>query len=367
MEPLEWIAIIGGILSALGIGADLIQTNKANKKQMEHDEAMAALNHRYREEEALTSFEREANFNQYESDVKKMTSAGLSPALMYGQMSGASTSPSVSSVGSSQSAGNVGRTASVSNFLGKLDPAEYGEAMIQRFNARTMAKKTESDIALQKQYQLESLSRTLENQRNTSFKKSLETTLFNQEQQMLNQLRIGNELGEFELGLKRDTRALTIEKQELENRHLERQIDLVTEQIKTEPVARARLRKEIDEITQNIENLKIGYEQTEQNIAVSKESLKGTQLERIMKEFGLNGRTMNFAKGHELFDMRYRENIKAATLALEELGFSEIEAQYAALYYLASDPKDVTPSLINGFSRILSSFHGKTVTHVLAK
>ena len=37
MEPLEWIAIIGGILSAIGVGVDAWQTNKANKQQAEHD------------------------------------------------------------------------------------------------------------------------------------------------------------------------------------------------------------------------------------------------------------------------------------------------------------------------------------------
>ena len=96
MEPLEWIALIGGVLSLLGVGVDAWQTNKANKEQKEHDLAMAALNHRYREQEAQSSFEREATFNQFASDETKMREAGLSPALMYGQYSGNST-PQVSS------------------------------------------------------------------------------------------------------------------------------------------------------------------------------------------------------------------------------------------------------------------------------
>ena len=125
MEPLEWIALISGILGLLGVGVDVWQTNKANKRQEEHDEAMAALNHRYREEEAISSFNRELGFNQFEDASKKMVQAGLSPSLMYGGSNMATNVPSVSSVGSSQGAGNVGRHVSVSDFLGKLDPFEY--------------------------------------------------------------------------------------------------------------------------------------------------------------------------------------------------------------------------------------------------
>ena len=92
---------------------------------------MAALNHRYREEEAASSFEREATFNQFAADEEKMRVAGLSPALMYGQYSGNST-PQVSCW--FFSAGNVGEFF---RFSWKLDPAEYTEQTIQRMNALT--------------------------------------------------------------------------------------------------------------------------------------------------------------------------------------------------------------------------------------
>lgn len=348
MEPLEWIAAIGGILSLLGIGADLWQTNKANKRQIEHDEAMAALNHRYREEEAVSSFEREATFNQFSSDIQKMQSAGLSPALMYGQMSGASTSPSVSSVGSSQSAGNVGRSVNVSDFLGKLDPAEYAEATIQRMNAQTMAQKTRSDISLQKQYELESISRTMENQRNTAFKKSLETTLFNQEQQKLNQLRIGNETGEFNLHMMKDTRELDIETKRLNNAELQRKVALLDEEIKTQPVMRQKLYKEMEQITAATGNYYA-------NSALLQENLRNGVVGRIMKEFGLNGRKINpMMRNTDIVNLPWKTQMDAARIALMREGFSEFEATNAVIYYLAEDPKDVTPSAINAFSRLFS-------------
>ena len=168
------IAVLASvIMSGIGMAINARQTRKANEAQAEHDQAMAALNHRYREEEAATSFEREASFNQYATDVQKMQEAGLSPALMYGNgMS--NTTPQISSVGSSQSAGNVGKTFNASDFFGKLDPSEYASQAIERMNAKTMREKTMSDIKLQNQYRLESISRTLENQRNTAFKKNLE-------------------------------------------------------------------------------------------------------------------------------------------------------------------------------------------------
>ena len=347
MEPLEWIALIGGVLSLLGVSVDAWQTHKANKEQKEHDKAMAALNHRYREQEAASSFEREATFNQFASDETKMREAGLSPALMYGQYSGNST-PQISSVGSSQGAGNVGRHVSASDFLGKLDPANYMESTIQRMNAQTMRDKTKSDIALQNQLLLESASKTAENQRNTAFKKSLETMIFNQEVQALQRLQRENANLEFDLQLKRDTRSIEIEKRQLENKELQKKVDLLSEQIKTEPVARAQLAKSMKLIDQQASYYGKNTEMLDEN-------LKGSQLERIMKEFGLNARTINpMMRNWDALSLPYQTQMRAAKLALEKCGFSEFEATNAVIYYMATDRKDVTPSFINGMSRFLS-------------
>lgn len=353
MEPLEWIALIGGLLSLAGVGVNAWQTDKANKRQAEHDEAMAALNHRYREEEAASSFEREAAFNQFGSDVQKMQSAGLSPALMYGQMSGASTSPSVSSVGSSQSAGNVGRTFNVSDFLGKLDPAEYGEAMIQRMNARTMQAKTQSDIRLQSQYQLESLSRTLENQRNTAFKKNLERTMFDIEQQNLRGLQIGNEQAAFNLQFSKDTRDIAFEREQIQNVELRRKSELLAEQIKSEPVARSKMAYEMKEIAAATKNYYA-------NTSLLQENMKSSAVGRIMRECGLNFRKLpaNF-RAVDIEHGPWQEQMRAAHSALLDMGFSDYEATAAVLYYTAQDAKDVTPSVINGVSRVFSSVLGK--------
>lgn len=350
---METAAIIGIILSAVlgaaGLAINSRQTKKANQAQMEHDQAMAALNHRYREQEAATSFEREATFNQFGSDVQKMQSAGLSPALMYGQSMGSSV-PSVSSVGSSQSAGNVGKTFNASDFFGKLDPSEYAEQAIQRMNARTMAEKTRSDIALQGQYQLESLSRTLENQRNTAFKKNLERTLFDIEQENLRGLKIGNEQADFNLQFAKDTRDIQVEKQQLQNVELRKKVDLISEQIRSEPVRRAQLATDIQRIVAATDNYYA-------NTANVQESTRSSQVGRIMQEFGLNFRKLPAnLRAADIEHGPWREQMKSARLALLDCGFSEYEATAAVLYYTASNPKDVTPSLVNGASRVLSAF-----------
>lgn len=345
------IAILASvIMSGIGMAINAHQTRKANEAQAEHDQAMAALNHRYREDEAATSFEREATFNQYSTDVNKMQEAGLNPALMYGGSIGNST-PQISSVGSSQGAGNVGKTINASDFFGKLDPAEYTEQAIQRMNARTMKEKTLSDIALQNQYQLESVSRTLENQRNTAFKKNLETTIFNQEQENLRKLKIGNDISDFDLQFKRDTRDLDVEQKQLSNIKVRKDIDLVVEKIRTEPVARQKLYHEMQEIDAATQNYYA-------NASLLQENLMHGQIGRIMQEFGLNARTLNpMLRNGELLNAPYRVQMEGAKLALEKLGFSEFEATNAVIYYMANDPKDVTPSLINGASRILSKFN----------
>lgn len=348
MEPLEWIALIGGIISLLGGGYSIYANEKANKKQREHDEAMAALNHRYRELEAQTSFEREANFNQFQSDIDKMTQAGLSPALMYGGNVG-SAAPSVSSVGSSQSAGNVGRVPDLSSFFGKFDPAEYSEQVIQRMQAKTLEEKTKSDILRNNQDILESISRTAENQRNTAFQRKLEKTLLDQENQQLVNMSLQGQRMDFDLKYSQDTRDLDIQAKQLGNKKLEEDIKLVAEKIRTEPVQRAKLAKEMKEIDAAIANYTA-------NTGLIQENIKEGQIGRIMREFGLNARTLNpMLRNGEAFNLPYKTQMSAAKIALQECGFSEFEATNAVLYYMATDPKDVTPSLVNGFSRILAS------------
>ena len=347
MEPMEWIALIGGILSLLGVGTEIWQTNKANKQQREHDEAMAALNHRYREEEAISSMEREANYNQYEIEKNKMLEAGFSPSLMYGQMQTAV--PNISSVGSSQGAGNVGRMADFSKFFGKLDPAEYSGQMIERMNAKTLQERTRSDILKNEQDIRESVSRTIENKRNTAFKKSLETTLFNQEQQTLNNLRLQNKQMDFDLQYNIDTRDIRIEKERLENKRLEKQINMITLEIEREPLVRKQIATDVSRMAAATENY---YAQT----AATKEQTQGMQITRIMKEFGLSARTIPVnARAGKIHDALWSDNMNAARIALKQLGFSEFEATNAVLWYVAEDPKDVTPSLVNGFSRWLSA------------
>ena len=347
MEPLEWIALIGGILSLAGIGIDAWQTDKANKRQEEHDKAMADLNHRYREEEALTSFEREANFNQYSADYNKMLEANVSPSLMYGGIS--SSAPSVSSVGSSQSAGNVGRKMNVSDFLGKLDPGEYASQTIERMNAKTMQERMKAQNALDVQSVRESISRQLENQRNTSFKKRLEKTILDQEDQTLKNLKTQGEQMSFNLQYARDTRDINYEMAQLGNAKMRKEIDLTVEKIKSEPVARQKMRAEITEIDAITHNYRA-------NTALLGEDLHNTQLHRVMQEFGINARSINGGiRNLQNITPGMQRQMNAAKLTLESLGFSEYEASEAVLYYCATDKKDVTPSTVNALSRLLSS------------
>lgn len=216
-------------------------------------------------------------------------------------------------------------------------------------NARTMAEKTRSDIALQKQYETESISRTLENQRNTAFKKNLETTLFGIEQANLRNIQIGNEQAEFNLQFARDTRDIEVEKRQLGNVELRKKVDLLAEQIKSEPVAREKMRAEISECAAATKNYYA-------NASSLQESMKSSQVGRIMQECGLNFRKLPAnLRAQDVEHGAWQPQMKAAKLALEDCGFSPYEATAAVLYYTCSDAKDVTPSLVNGVSRVLSA------------
>lgn len=332
----------------LGIGADIYNTNKSNKQQREHDEAMAALNHRYREEEAESSFAREVNFNQYEADVQKMQEAGISPSLMYGGSISPAV-PSISSVGSSQGAGNVGKKPDISSFLGKLDPLEYGSQTIERMNAQTMKEKTRSDIMRNNQDILESISRQNENMRNTAFKKSVEGIERDQMMQTLHNLELQGRSLDFDIGMKTDLKPLQMRKAQLENDELVKRIDYAAEQIKTEPYKRAQLASEVRLANKSIEEM-------EQGISESKERVHMAVVDRVMKQVGLNARSINPAiRTLSNISPVMQGRISAGVIALEEAGIDHDEAVRTVLYYCATDTKDVTPSSVNAFSRIVSS------------
>lgn len=354
MEPMEWIALIGGILSLFGMASDYFQTRKANKMQMEHDEAMAALNHRYREEEAISSQQREVSLNEFQIAKDKMLSAGISPSLMYG--GGFSpTSIQSSSVGSSQSAGNVGRTPNISDFLGKLDPLEYTSQTIDRMNAVTMQERTRMQNRRDAQDIRESISRTLENKRKTAFNKKLEQTLLDQEDQTLKNLKIEGDQRNFDLQYSVDTREIRMEKERLQNKEMEKKIDILDLEINREPLVRAQ-------IATDIQRMKAMTENYNANTNATVEQTKGMAVSRVMREFGLTARSIPVnARAGKIHDALWKDNMDAARIALKQLGFSEFEATNAVLWYVAEDPKDVTPSLVNGVTRWLSSATPRTV------
>lgn len=361
---MEWVAGIGALLSLFVMIADAINSQNAVKRQEEHDKAMAELNHRYREEEAVSSLERQANYNQYEIEKDKMLGAGFSPSLMYGNMQTAV--PNISSVGSSQGAGNVTKTPDLSKFFGKFDPAEYSSQAIDRMNAKTMREKTQSDVLKNQQEIRESVSRTLENQRNTAFKRRLEQTLFEQELQSLDNLKIQGEQMDFDLKYAIDARDIRLEKERLQNTHLQKQIDMVALEIEREPLVRRQISADISRLSAATRNYNAQTEYTEQLQNASLEQVKGMAISRIMREFGLTARSIPVnARAGKIHDALWKDNMDAACIALKQAGFSEFEAVNAVLWYVAEDPKDVTPSLVNGFSRILSS-RSRTVRHVLA-
>lgn len=347
------MAIVGVFLSLLNAQREINESHSANIRQMEHDKAMAELNHRYREEEAISSMEREANYNQYEIEKNKMLSAGFSPSLMYGNMQ--ASVPSISSVGSNQGAGNVSKTPDLSKFFGKLDPAEYSSQAIERMNAQTMKDRTKSDILKNNQDILESISRTNENIRNTAYKKSIEDTLRRQEQATLNNLELQGKTLDFDLSYARERKPLEMQKLSLENESLIKKIDLTAEEILTQKSTRAKLAADI-----RVANEQVNYYHTGalENVASTREIKERTHtatLNRVMKEVGLNARSIDIgSRTWTNILPAHKERMKAASILLQECGFSAEEANTAVLYYSATDPKDVNPSSVNALSRIIT-------------
>ena len=75
-----------------------------------------------------------------------------------------------------------------------------------------------------------------------------------------------------------------------------------------------------------------------------------------MKEVGLNNR-MSKAIFRDFSNITptMQGRLRAGVVLLQECGFSYDEACKAVMYYVASDAKDITPSTVNAFSRIISA------------
>lgn len=342
------LAIVAAVSGIGGTVGSLISNKKAREAQQEHDREMALLGQTITQE----NFDYQNQFDTIGNTKGQMVKNGYNPALLYGSMS--PVQYSASSGGAS--ANNVGFPTDFSKFSKAVDPYAIMENELAQKNSEVMREKMKAESDYTKQRQLESLARTVEQQRDTRVKNNLEKTIVDTATQNLLNLKTEARNMESEITARDALTASQIElnaqkckESEAYVNKMNREAEKIGIEITREPLVRMQISADISRIKAATGNY---YADT----ARLQESIKEGQLGRIMQEFGLNAQTLPpNLRNNKAYKTLWTTQMSAATSALMKAGFSEFEAINAVIYYTASDPKDVTPSVVNGFSRVFSS------------
>lgn len=236
----------------------------------------------------------------------------------------------------------------------KLPVDSVANVALQRHQQELLRAQTMSNINLQNQQRLKAAAETAEQLRYTGLQKRLERTIVDMslaelhtEQERAENLRFQTRRGNVLLPGE-------LESQGLINSETAAKISKINSDISKNFVEMAQIRA----TTALLGSEKI---KTDKEVEEVQERIRGNVVGRVMREFGLAARKtpqwMRKSKDIDLSrlnEFQYGVQMRGAAATLMSLGFSEYEASRAVIYYTCESPKDATPSIINGFARILS-------------
>lgn len=360
------------VLGVLGIAAGGITAAHNANQQKLHDRQMAELE--LDNQKKLLDYETELQQTNNTIATQKghAAAAGYSPALLYGQMS----APALQDV----NGGSTGASAShlpEMNLFDRLPLSNISENILTEQQQSINRERLQSEVMLNKQKALESAARTAEQTRYTGLQKNLEKTIIDQAvanlhatdartgyfESMTNQIDVMLPYEVQRAGLINEQTAKQTAKIVQDTLQSKAQTSLLYVE-KRRISALAELAEE-QEGTPTAER-----EAIRANIAGMQESIRRSAVGRIMSESGLSGVKLppsmrgdlsdldsnNFSKSK--FYVRHSQQINGALSALVALGFSPDEAAMAVCYYVA-DARDISPSLINGMTRVASGIIAK--------
>lgn len=348
MDPIT-IALILGAISLAGTIGTTIYTNK---KQEQRD--IAADERALENQKAIMDYQanQTQSINTMATQKGFATDAGYSPALLYGSMS----TPQLYD-GKGGSAQGTSSEVKMPEVFNRLDPNNVYESVVTSRDQEMRRQQVAADVLLKNKEGLLADARTAEQLRNTGLLKNMEKTLMSQMRADLaltrsqsSNLDFLTRRGEFLLPGE-------LEQQGIINQQQRKKIEEIDSNIRKNAWEMRQISADIKRI--NAVTSLTGEQQNytaEQTRGVI-ESTRNSAIGRIMREFGLNERKSPtwFRSADWLHNKAYQQQMQNAVIELKNLGFSEHEAVNAVVYYVASDPKDVTPSLVNGVSRVLST------------
>lgn len=339
-------SFFGGLLSLVG---NLVSNLFTNRQQIEANKEMSAQNLANQKELMDYQTQIAQDTNTIATQKGHAASAGYSPALLYGNMS----TPGLMDSASGTNTGEAPNLDKLKLF-DKLPVDSVANVALQRHQQELLRAQTMSNINLQNQQRLKAAAETAEQLRYTGLQKRLERTIVDMslaelhtEQERAENLRFQTRRGNILLPGE-------LESQGLINRETAAKISKINSDISKNFVEMAQIRA----TTALLGSEKI---KTDKEVEEVQERIRGNVVGRVMREFGLAARkTPQWIRKSKDIDLsrlnefQYGEQMRGAAATLISLGFSEYEASRAVIYYTCESPKDATPSIINGFARILS-------------
>lgn len=370
MDPVTIALLVASIVASLGgTAASIYSSNKAAKRQEEHDRDMALLGQQIEDEQFA---KQNIDFNNWATEKSHMVQAGINPALMYGGMS--------PTTGFQQSSGAKSGNVSMRpdyDALRGLSPSSWADYHVAEENGKAMRAEAKSAAALNDQKALESIARTVEQERATAQSKRLEKLIYDTQEANLNEIRSRISYTDTLTSSVSSKTAAEIEEinsrigiNEENKKKITKEIEQIQTMIDREPAVRAQLRADAfhlraaGELAQEEKNLtkKRGeyVDEEKKNLREERrnleEQLKSSQIARLAREYGLQGRRPNFGgkKNTGVPSRDLEKNELAFMFALQGLGFSNKEAAAAAYYYSFGTLNDLTSEWIDAASRAAS-------------
>lgn len=339
-----YTAIIAAILGVISTIAGVAINASNTRKQIEHDTNMAQMN--FDNQKKLMDYQNELSqsTNTIATQTGHAAAAGVNPALMYGNMSPAMYSGSQAS--------NTGAASQLPrlDLFNKLDTPNVVETMLQKRSQDISIERNRAAIDLDRQKALREAAETADKLYSTGLRKQLEKTIVSQQMAQLHLTELQGENLDFIT--KRGVALLPgeLESQGLINQETSAKIEKLSSDTLKNRFEMSQIRADIERLNSVTE-----LNKAEQSSVV--ESTRRSAIGRVMSEFGLTNRLTpaQLRSSSALHNALNSEQMKGAYITLRNLGFSEHEASNAVIYYSAQDPKDVSPSVVNSASRILSA------------
>lgn len=339
---------LGILLSAM-----ITDTVNYNRDERARREAIDADKRQLENQKELMRYqtELESDTNTIATQKGHAASAGVNPALMFNSL------PGLANVSAGSAQGSVPELSDWSKVAEKIHPSDMSSLVMQNKQQNLLSRQISSQEEINHANAMLSFAKTAEELRNSKHKKRMEQIIYDQGMADLEKTRFeaqGINIQNIRAGLLLPGE---LENQGLINQNIAAQINKINDDLKTNAVARAKMRTEMQSIQRDMEYTEKRGKLTDAELAETQERMRGSVIERVMKEFGLNRRSIPaWARKDKIENYYLRQpQLLGAVAALTQQGFSIEEATAAAIYYQSGDSKDASPSVINAVSRGISA------------